>query len=476
MAFDIMVWLALALAAVHVAGALLAHYALEQRFRSQLDRDINDTAACLTIELAPFIWDLDPDRIRDYLAHHPLPRDITHLIIRDQFHDILFEQAYSRQGESALYCYPIHRRSELIGTITIKASLNTVRMAQRFLTQMSFCDIVAKLCISLLVALIIVHLFVRRPFLRLGADLQRIGGGDYTHRIAPMLHKEFAELALEVNILASRIEERSGALESEVKERQRAHDRVRELADVLEVRIAQRTADLEAANKELRQSIGERKRVQRELDSLATREQARIGKLLHDSLGQQMAGISFLATSLSRKLATTSAEGHEDSARIAELAQDAMGQTRLIARGLNPVEPGEEGLQLSLARLLAETEAIFGIRCRLSSGLNAGTPAGPVASQLYLIAQEAINNAVRHAKANEINVRISFNEDDGILIVQDNGVGFAPPPANQRGMGLHTMHYRTDQIDGRLDILALERGGTSVSVKFPLGMANPDET
>ncbi len=189
-----------------------------------------------------------------------------------------------------------------------------------------------------------------------------------------------------------------------------------------------------------------------------------------------MAGISFLAASLSRKLAPDHPEEEADSARIAALAQDAMGQTRLIAKGLNPIEPGEKGLELSLGRLLAETESIFDLRCRLSHGRNTGTPNAAVTAQLYLIAQEAINNAVRHAKAKAINLRLSLGDDEGMLIIQDDGIGFSAPSPDHQGMGLHTMHYRTEQIGGRLDILALERGGTAVSVKFPMQPPSEEST
>ncbi len=468
MALDIMIWLAFSLVTVHVIGGLWAHYMLKQRFMQQLEQDASSTASTLATALESSIWNLDPDRIDDYLLQHPLPRDIARLVVRDQFHDLLYQRDYGPDGPSVPTCVAVNRQSELIGTITVHASLGTVEMAEKFFTEMSFWDIVTKLCISLLAGLIIVQLFVRRPFRRLGGDLQKIGAGDYSHRIAPMLHSEFVDLSSEVNLLASRIEERNADLKREVIEKERAHDRVRRLADVLEVRIAKRTEDLETSNQELRHSLGERRRIQRELDEASSREQGRIGKLLHDSLGQQMAGISFLASSLSRMLLDAQSKGHTESARIAALAQEAMAQTRMIARGLAPIEPGEKGLQLSLARLLTETESIYGIRCRLSNGNNVGTPDESVSSQLYLIAQEAINNAVRHSKGSEINVRLSLDETDGILIVQDNGVGFVSPASDRTGMGLHTMHYRADQLGGRLDILALERGGTSVSVKFPL--------
>ena len=129
MALDIMIWLAFSLVTVHVIGGLWAHYMLKQRFMQQLEQDASSTASTLATALESSIWNLDPDRIDDYLLQHPLPRDIARLVVRDQFHDLLYQRDYGPDGPSVPTCVAVNRQSELIGTITVHASLGKFEMA-----------------------------------------------------------------------------------------------------------------------------------------------------------------------------------------------------------------------------------------------------------------------------------------------------------------------------------------------------------
>lgn len=236
----------------------------------------------------------------------------------------------------------------------------------------------------------------------------------------------------------------------------------------IELAVKHRTADLSDANTRLEKEMGERRRLEQEVLDIATQEKQRVGRDLHDSLGQKLTGAVYLSRALTEELGDAGASQKESAARINEILKEAIAQSRRIARGLSPVDLSEGGLAQALRHLAAETSAVFGIQCDFH-GENAPTlPPGPVAANLYQIAQEAINNAVRHGKATEITVLLEGAAGRGELIVEDNGSGIAPEATQKGGMGLRIMRYRAGVIGGELRIERGREGGTVVECRFTI--------
>lgn len=214
--------------------------------------------------------------------------------------------------------------------------------------------------------------------------------------------------------------------------------------------------------------ITERKHLEKTILDISAREQQRIGQDLHDGLGQHLTGIAFMAKVQEQKLAERQMPEAADAAKIVRLVNDAVSRARVLAKGLAPVVGGAQGLMSALQLHAAEVEDLFGISCRFQCEPPVLVPDSTVATHLYHIAQEAVTNAIKHGRAQEILVWLSAVNDHGMLIVRDNGKGMVAPPGDHAGMGLQIMKYRAGMIGGAIEIRGDKTQGTAVSCKFPL--------
>jgi signal transduction histidine kinase len=138
-------------------------------------------------------------------------------------------------------------------------------------------------------------------------------------------------------------------------------------------------------------------------------------------------------------------------------------QTRGVARGLFPVRLEENGLISALEELAENTGSFFNTRCGFTCESPVTIHDHTVAHHLYYIAQEAILNAVKHAKARSIEVQLAAANGEGcVLTVRDDGVGLNAAPAQARGMGLRIMNYRARMIGAELQLGLGRQGGTEV--------------
>ncbi len=141
----------------------------------------------------------------------------------------------------------------------------------------------------------------------------------------------------------------------------------------------------------------------------------------------------------------------------------AIEMTRGLARGLSPVALGEDGLLLSLRELADTVTGLFSISCLFHGDGSVVIPSTTTATHLFRIAQEAVNNAMKHGRAKHIIISLSFRNDQTVLTIEDDGVGLAPSPDRGKGMGLHIMSYRAKMIGASLSVEARSGGGTVVN-------------
>lgn len=206
--------------------------------------------------------------------------------------------------------------------------------------------------------------------------------------------------------------------------------------------------------------IAERKILEREVSQVSTREQQRIGQELHDGLGQELTGLGYLAESLYCDLKNRNAAETEIADKVARGIEQALDQTRTIARGLIPVEVDVDGLVSALEQLAASTGDRCGTLCQFRCSQPEPVLDAATANQLFRIAQEAVNNAVKHGQADQITVEFSGNDREITLRVLDDGVGIRQDLEQTTGMGLRIMHYRARVIGATLDIRPAKTGGT----------------
>jgi len=213
--------------------------------------------------------------------------------------------------------------------------------------------------------------------------------------------------------------------------------------------------------------ITERKQLEKELLAIKEREQKLIGLEMHDSLGQILTGIAIKSKGLEIKLNNKSLDESADATEICNLANEAIAQTRRLAKMLYPVDLEAGGLVSALQELASSTKDILKISCQFKCNNAAPIRDSMTARHLYRIAQEAVTNAARHGKAKNVRIELASVEDRSILKVVNDGKDFPGSLAGKKGLGLKIMKYRANTIGGSLDIRRGRKGGTIVMCTFP---------
>ena len=214
----------------------------------------------------------------------------------------------------------------------------------------------------------------------------------------------------------------------------------------------------------------ERKRLEQSLVSIAEEHQRSIGQELHDNLGQQIAAISYQAKALEKKIsASGSADAATVAASIAAQAQIAVMQCKQLAQGLLPFELETNGLMAALqafaSRIAVTYKITFDFVCENEIIINDNN----TALHLYRIAQEAVNNAIRHGGAQHLTISLASAGEMLCLSIRDNGSGFTGIEAEHGttpGMGIKIMQYRARQLGAILQFLLNPEGGTEVRLEM----------
>jgi len=197
-------------------------------------------------------------------------------------------------------------------------------------------------------------------------------------------------------------------------------------------------------------------------------ERQRLARDLHDSVTQLLYGLVRLAEAGQAQLkGAAAASAGATFVRVVETSRQALNEMRLFVHHLHPPELEERGLVAALAQRLAAVESWSGVRARLFA--DETLQLSPrVECALYQIAQEALNNALRHAHATTITVRLVRQPAGVLLEIDDDGCGFDPQEtlANRCGLGLHTMRYRAEAIDASLETISSPDGGTQVRISL----------
>jgi signal transduction histidine kinase len=221
---------------------------------------------------------------------------------------------------------------------------------------------------------------------------------------------------------------------------------------------------LNSARRRAERNEAEARNLQKELLEITDTEQRRIGHDLHDGLGQHLTGIAFMSKLMEQRLAAKTIAEAEDARKIAGLVNKAIGWTRDLARGLAPVDlDQEEGLASALKQLTEGTSELYGAPCRFEVSGDSHFRNPPVAIHLYRIAQEALNNAIKHARPRNIVVQLTRTQGEIRIAVEDDGKGFDPISVRTGGMGLRIMKYRAKMISGQLEVRKRPGGGTVVA-------------
>jgi PAS domain S-box-containing protein len=219
---------------------------------------------------------------------------------------------------------------------------------------------------------------------------------------------------------------------------------------------------------EHKNSEKESKRLEQEILNISERERQRIGRDLHDDLCPQLIGIEVLSKVLKKRLERKGIAEADDAAKISAFVKDSINKTRRLSRGLYPVNLTDRGLDSSLAELALYIKDVFGVECHFRSDIPSPFQNNATAANhIYHIVHEAVHNAVKHSKSNNIFIILSANNGMVILKIRDDGQGI-PEAVDSRGMGLRLMNYRANKIGATLDIRKDAEGGTLVTLQIEM--------
>lgn len=208
---------------------------------------------------------------------------------------------------------------------------------------------------------------------------------------------------------------------------------------------------------------------ERRIITVSEETMRRIGGELHDDLGQLLTGTAFRSSMLSDTLKQRGYPESKDAAEITALINDAINKTRRFAQGLYPVEMRHAGLPALLEQLASNVSSTYQIECEFTMAGDCDVADPLVQINLFRIAQEAVNNAIKHSGATRITLKMEATPDGLTLEVADNGSGIGSQEvlAGKKGLGMHTMRYRASLLGGFFHIVERVTGGTRVTVGVP---------
>jgi len=210
--------------------------------------------------------------------------------------------------------------------------------------------------------------------------------------------------------------------------------------------------------------IAERREEEQMVVKASEREARQIGQELHDVLCQDLASMKMLATLLKTALKSESREVKRDIELISNLASTAVTRARSLCEGLFPSELEREGLAPALTQLASNQEELFKVKCSFKDEYQLEIADKSVALHLYRIAQQAVNNAVMHGKAEHVSITLKKSGPGVVLTIKDDGTGIAPSSHSRNGMGLLIMQHRARIIGAALTISSSKDGGAMSNV------------
>lgn len=211
--------------------------------------------------------------------------------------------------------------------------------------------------------------------------------------------------------------------------------------------------------------VVERHDTEERLIHLTERGQHRLGEEIHDALGQQLTALGMIAKTLQDRLESEDSDAVELASRLREEIHSTHQQLRTLARNLTPMV-GAKDLGAALLDLLDYCRRLYGLDC--DTEIEEIETTEEIASSLYRIAREALNNAAFHAEATKVQIRLQRTDEALVLEVRDDGLGMeAVPQGEAEGLGMRLMRHRAELIRGELELESTPGRGTVVRCRVP---------
>jgi PAS domain S-box-containing protein len=274
------------------------------------------------------------------------------------------------------------------------------------------------------------------------------------------------------------------------EEQSRLHEEeLQRLNEALDKRVQARTEELASVNKSLVAEVAERMQTEESLESsrqelqklafqllrVQEDERRRISRDLHDDINQQLALLAMDIEAVGRQLSVSSGHMFRAVREIQDRVEDLSDVVRHLAYQLHPSILDDLGLPIALQRLVddftarSQIQGSFGHR-----NIPAAVPQ-EIATCLYRVTQESLNNVARHAEASRVDVELTGSRSVLTVTITDNGVGFdsEQPRNGSHGLGLLGMKERVALVHGDIQVMSAVGKGTRVQVEVlvPEGVA-----
>jgi len=261
----------------------------------------------------------------------------------------------------------------------------------------------------------------------------------------------------------------------DLSERKRAEEILRRAHQELEIRVRERTAELARVNASLLAEMVERERAERARRDLHARlifaqedERRRIAREMHDQFGEQLTALGLRIGAL-KKASNEHPELRSPLEALEEVAQRLDRDVDELVWKLRPTALDDLGLGAALANYVQDWSRRVNVAVEFhSSGLEADRLPSETETTLYRIAQEALTNAAKHARARKVDVILERRGDQVLLVIEDNGVGFDPGDTSLagQGFGLLGMQERAALVGATLQIESEPGRGTTILVRM----------
>jgi PAS domain S-box-containing protein len=264
----------------------------------------------------------------------------------------------------------------------------------------------------------------------------------------------------------------------DISERVRLREMLQSAHDELEALVEQRTA-------QLRDEMDRRRRVEHERVALLTRlvmvqedERRHLARELHDQLGQQLTALRLTLAALTAE-STERPDLRTQIQTLQEVAKQLDEDVAFRVRGLRSAALESDGLAPALREYVSTWSRHFAVPVNMFVGPSAHErlPA-EIETTMYRLVQEALNNVIKHARADHVDIAFERNADCVSLIIEDNGVGFDPSTTRPGagGFGLMGMRERAALVGADLEIESAAGRGTTIFVRVPAAALNAERT
>jgi PAS domain S-box-containing protein len=247
-------------------------------------------------------------------------------------------------------------------------------------------------------------------------------------------------------------------------EQHEASEELRRAHAELEQRVADRTKELAQINAALKREIEQREKLEREILGATERERSRISQDLHDTLCQELTATAILLKSRAKSIGADNPKCAESLEEAAQTVNQNVGLARDLARNLRPFDFLPGGLISALRELASRTNKKVPCRCDCSQGIRVRHR--NLSVNLYRIAQEAVNNILKHAEASHVVIGLQRRDNALVLYIRDDGAGFQLSK-KRRGLGIHLMTHRASVVNGKLSIDTQPGHGTTITCRIP---------